>query len=1467
MNTSLRKFTRAGTKSCAILAVALLASWSTPALAIPSPDLVINLSASVAQLLGLLSVVFGGFAMKKRGKKKSANKGLGRMGKALLTLMGIVLVASLASNALQFTASIDDKNRRLQTNLVRKSTENGKAVGDVSLKTLSFSDQKQHPQGITTDDLANWLAADESLTIIDVREDEEFESGSIANARHVRYPDLLANPSLLAENSNTLLLCYSGNRSSELCTGFTEQGHSCNFMVGGYEKWLSESRPLGNDVEITSEQLRALPDFANKELLLDTPEVTTMVAEEGAQFIDVRYPGEFEQGHLPGAINLTMRALQSDELSARISQLPDTPLIAACYDKRSCFYSQLVGLRMDRAGKDFRGRYTVPHEYVAPNIKRDREHVEAWKEQQGESLGGVIITPLRAVLDTLVDKTGHYALGLLLLVVLVRLIMLPLSLKAERDTVVQKSLSGRISDLKNRYKDHPRALTDATMKLYKQYKIRPIINVLASVGQLGFMLLFFSAVQKSAPSWPHAMGWIEVASNPDPLYVFPLAATVLFIGMLALQSPPNTWLKRGLYIAGTLFMGWLLFSLSAAANLYLIISLTFLIAQSLLFKAIGNALGWSTAGHDKTGSIPDTGLIPLSKAHYLPDSTGKKAARLGQLIEAGYNVPGGFVFTSQFNEPRKPLGPNAPVQSKQQALLDTLWKKTSAKKVAVRSSGVNEDGDNTSFAGVYESILNVDRASLLTAVHEVYDSLCSERSAAYTAHTSGAEYTEEVQDFGGVVVQKMVPAQYAGVMFTEHPSSAGAMMVEMVSGLGEDLVSGTVTPDSYAFGKLTGTFQKEVSECVGEPPINMEPLLALGRELETLFGCPQDIEWAFAKGKFYLLQARDITRSITKGDSLRNNAERERSKLLAQAGEVVKLGKRRKRKGYTADTPVFVQSELSELLPRPTPLSADMMSMLWESGGSTDIACEELGIPYKVTSDSVPYITTVFGWTYVNRKEEARRLGKGPGAMASFDLARNAELMEQNFREDFLPDFLANVAERDAIAFDRLSIEASVNMLTNWINQFVEETYKNAELINIAADYHTKTAVTKLTKAQLKPAQYLADVGETVVSRAMDLLKSDDVDEPTIREFIRLFGHRAPLDYELSQPRFSENRAQLNQYISRSSHGTGHAHAPKTPLPDSKVLRISVDRAQSFQRLKEEAKHFCLMELAQIRNLLLSIDSRLGMNGQIFFLEVDEIKQLAVEANRQELYALSARRQAAAEAWKGSQLPAQLSVNDLESIDMVTGTMPGKAAEGSLNGKRVSGDSIVTSTARVIVDIADVDSFQDGEILIARMTDPTWYPLFSRARGIVTEVGGWLSHAAIVAREYDLPAIVGVNNVCNVIKTGDVLTLNMDGSIEILAERRDGDSAMREESADQAAVASQHANAETATSAKIYHMEKARRADVNRRVERRAMKAGLTDRRAEARYDEQGALVPDRRQANRIANARSLRAHALKKAS
>ena len=1497
-----------------LLAIVALTSLSGPALAIPSPDLVINLSASVAQLLGLLSVVFGGFAMSGRKKGAKARQGGRRRGgRYVLGGLSLVLLGSLAGNALQYTASIDAKNARLHTNLVRKSVENGEAVGDVSLKTLSFSEQLDHAQGISTETLDRWLGDGRPLNIIDVREDEEFEVGAIAGAAHLRYPDVLSRSSLLpdAGEGNTLLICYSGNRSSELCGELAAQGKACNFMVGGYEKWMSESRPLANDLALDAAELRKLPDFVNKDVLLDTPDVHALVETERAEFVDVRYPDDFAAGHLPGAHNVTMRALPSAVLAERIDALPDTPLIAACYDKRSCFYSTLIGLRLDRAGKDFRGRYSVPHEFYLPSGSGVRDHVAAWQRQQEQlTLASYVVTPLRGALDFLARESGHYALGLIVLVLGVRLLLLPLALKADRDTRVQKSLAGRVAELREELGEHPRALAEATMALYRHHRIRPIVNTLASVFQLGFMLLFYAAVTDSAPFWSESLLWLEQAAAPDPYRVLPLLASALFVLVLAMQIAPGTARGRLLLGAGGIGLFWLLQGLGAAVNLYLLVSMAFLVIQGVALQAIGRRLGWDRRGELAEPPVDD-GFVNLADAHRLPLATGKKAERLGMLIEAGHAVPDGFVVTGAITG-RASMRPDAPMfDAAETRRLDALWKSLGGGPVAVRSSGTREDGEEASFAGVYESILNVSRDEFEEAVREVHASLDSNRAAEYASRSGETVEGDAGTSLGGIVVQKMVAAEYAGVMFTEHPATSGAIMVELVSGLAEALVSGTVTPDTFSFGKITGERLIDGDD-EPEPPIDLAPLLEFGRQLEREFGQPQDIEWAWAKGRFSLLQARDITRSITRGRSPRNLAERERARLIAQL-----LGRRsvgRREPDIDPEAPVFEQNELSELLPRPTPVSADLMGRLWAAGGSTDLACQDLGIPYDVHVRSVPYITRVFGWTYVNRHEERRRLGKGPSALATFRLARDAEATERAFREDFLPRLQDDMIERNAIALDRLALPTALALLESWTERFVAETYVEAERINIAADFHLKTALGKLAAAKLDPAAWLGDVGETTVSRAMAHISGERVTADDVEAFLLTFGHRAPLDYELSSPRFDEDMALVRQYVERSI-GTARDEqgAEQDDLPADKVLRISVRRARDFMCLKEEAKHFCLIELAQIRRLLLAIDDRAGLEGRVFQLSLDEIGQLDDTSALAALVTLADERLADTRLAAPLLPPPALSIGDLERLDLLTGQRPGASGGGELAGKRVAGEHTVTGRVRVIVDAAGIDAFEADEILVARMTDPTWYPLFAKARGIVTEIGGWLSHAAIVAREYDLPAIVGVNGACRNLSTGDVVTLHADGSVERVEERRDDTSGMRGKPVFEQASASRdettgarsetvdevmnmtmdermdngmetvmnetvmneteneaaNATGDTATDAPPERPEGERvtgRLDVGAvvlsgnfrvtsRVERRAMKNRLGDRRSTVRVSASGDVQPDRRAANRAMNA------------
>jgi phosphohistidine swiveling domain-containing protein len=818
-------------------------------------------------------------------------------------------------------------------------------------------------------------------------------------------------------------------------------------------------------------------------------------------------------------------------------------------------------------------------------------------------------------------------------------------------------------------------------------------------------------------------------------------------GYLALTSSRRRHVFLLLYALSGVLLFFLTAELRAAVNLYLVINLSALLVQGIALRLLPISPQCRGTGRETTlsGSTGPS-VIPLKDAHRIA-GTGNKAHRLAQMLKAGLPVPDGFVITdkvlwrgdSQDTSERLNLTPA------ERRRIARLWRKLRVDRVAVRSSGLNEDSPDRSYAGVFESVLNVGRDELLDAIETVRASLRSHRSAAYGGNS---------EERGAVLVQRMVDADYAGVLFTEHPASAGQVLIEVVPGLGEALVSGRATPEAYRFGRVSGRALDPK-----KAPLDFSPLLKLGREVEKLFGRPQDIEWAFCGGRFMLLQARDITASTRKGVSARSSLEREKFRLLEIASAA------------GPQEIVLAQNELSEVLPRPTPVSLSLMERLWAAGGSTDLACRALGIPYEVGDDSSPYLVTAFGALYINRQEERRRLTRAPGTLAAFRLSRAAERIEREFRSGFLPGFLEQARLWEALELYHLSVEDLVHLTRKWTRRFVKETYVQADIINLAADFYWKTASRELRRRDIDPALYLGKAPPTVIHQAMDLLLAIRKGERPLRDFLEFFGHRAPQDYELSQPRYRESPALVQELISRMSESTSRPEQPMT-LPKDTLLAIAVRRAQQFAVLKEEAKHHCLRELANLRRVLVELDSRLELDNGIFYLTLDEIARLQDEEFLDQALELIDRRRREADIWKDVHLPTEFSVTDLENMDTEGTVAIPTERRGVLRGTRVSGEGVVAGRVRIIRNPADVDAFRKGEILVARFTEPAWAPLFPKAKAIITEVGGWLSHAAIVAREYNIPAALGTVGALDALETGQLVRLAEDGTIEKVADRR-----------------------------------------------------------------------------------------------
>jgi rhodanese-related sulfurtransferase/phosphohistidine swiveling domain-containing protein len=1324
----------AGTASFTVfnLAIALVSCilGAGQAHAIPSPELVVGSFVSISQLFALASAVLGGGAAYATMRAK--NGGSARMSRGLLyTSLGlfVVLCVSIGGNVWQYVTDSNARQERLEATLTRPTPKSGGASLDPALKEVSYAEQQRNPRGISTGDLEKILDAkargeNAETFLLDIRETAETEMGTMPGAKTVRFPDV-KNSSIDFAGKTAILYCHNGNRGYETCMALAAMGIDCRYLIGGLEKWLVEKRPLTGLNARTLADLRAVPAHRNQDVLLDTAQVRGLLESEQAVLVDVRYPGEFKSEHLPNAINLPIRPTPSAQLKASIAQLPKQPIVVPCYDRRSCFFGEVLGLELDRAGYDYRGRYTVPWEFFTPT--EPRPYVKEWLAEANK---GWFQKSAEALAAALMPVAG--AIGLILTIVLLaglsRLLILPFSLKADSDQIKARAAAGEMADIKQRLKDNPVARTRAIRAFYKRHGMTPGRNLIA-MAFLPIMALALLAVQDLAAAIPASLPWIPNLSDRDPWLILPVVFGVLITAYIDLAFATSRARRIAIWSIGLPALTATGALLAASADIYLVTSSALLVMQRLWLGGHVMQL-WRIV---RRGRTPD-GIVPLDDVAGL-ENCGNKAYRLARMRAAGMPVPDGVVLTPAFMA-RIAAAP-ARVRSRE---LRWIWRRLGNDRLAVRSSGCGEDGANHSFAGVFESVTDVDQAGLEAAIARVQASFEAARVSSYGA-SAGA---------GNILIQRMVDAEYAGVLFTRDPAAGGLAMIEMVQGTAENLVSGTVRPHSYRFGRVSRRpFGKDT------PPIDLGPLLELGDAAERLFGGPQDMEWTYRGGRFHLVQSRDITRTVA-GDA-------DAAAMQDDLARAVDLAK-----GAGPDQVVFARNELSEMLPRPTPLSLSLMQSLWAAGGSVDLAARELGLAYRV-EEGADYLVTVFGRLYVNKREEqSRALVISP--MASRRLTRDADRIERDVRERFLPQFADEMRVLNVVDFEKLSTADLVAEIRRLHDRFVFDTHVTVDVVNIAAGFFLDRARRVLSADAIDPSSLLGNIPETHEARAIA-----EINGAASRNrrwlLTKSFGHRAVLDYELAEPRYAEDIHALNRMVAGRSHGGRSVYQSTMAL--SRATAKIVNVARRFQTLKEDAKHHSLGAMAVLRRAVLALDRRFGLDGRVFWLRFDEALSLSGESAAR-LRELARQRQEEAQRLRHApSLPSLLLAHDLEAASAGQ-QADGAPASGAIRGTRVSGSRVVEARAYVIseLDAEQGDAmagFRDGDIVVASMINPAWLPYFARAGGFVSEVGGWLSHPAILAREYNVAMIVGTEGIGR-IAGGARLRLNLDGSVELIEE-------------------------------------------------------------------------------------------------
>ncbi|MCS6850791.1 MAG: PEP-utilizing enzyme [Gemmataceae bacterium] len=804
------------------------------------------------------------------------------------------------------------------------------------------------------------------------------------------------------------------------------------------------------------------------------------------------------------------------------------------------------------------------------------------------------------------------------------------------------------------------------------------------------------------------------------------------------------------------------------------------------------------------------------------DLVGGKALSLGLLARAGLPVPPGFCITTEAYRRRHLVSLDGALGER----LAEAYRRLGEGPVAVRSSATAEDATDASFAGQQETILGVEGLpAVREAVARCWASLDSERAQAYRRRQGISDDRLAM----AVVVQRLVPAEVAGVLFTRDPLDATGrrMLVEAAWGLGESVVSGEVMPDRYHLDRDTGkvmerhlavkTTQRTLTGTVDVPAdrrsaaclsdTQLSQLAELGRRVEAVYGEARDVEWAYADGRFWLLQARPITAG--------GAAEREQ----VRQEEITAL-RRRAEPGGT----IWARYNLAEVLPAPTPMSWAIVRRLMSGRGGFGLMYRDLGFDPDPALDEDGVFDLICGRPYCNLSREPRlqfhrlplrypwdplkaeprralyptqlvfdssRAGAGFWLRLPFLLPailvkslrcqlrvqRLRESFGQRFRAEMVPALVAALEDEQARDLTTLPTPALLDHLETWIRRtlhdFARDSLKATALASVCLGTVERALRRLLPADRVKEA--LGRIAAAMrpqypdedLASAIRALAHGSLDRAT---FLKRFGHRCRQEMELSQPRWSEDPAAVDRLIAQTrgsspaAAGEGVAGPPGPERLDdilagttiSPLQRAALDREiallHAHLELRELAKHYLMRGYAVIRRILLELDRRFGLNGGIFFLVPEELPRLAAGEDLGPTITQRRRRRAMA---LSLEVPPVVFSDDLEAIGRPL-ALDGAA---TWQGTPLSA-GVAEGPALVLEEPTDAPALDEPFVLVCPSTDPAWVPLFTRACGLVMETGGVLSHGAIVAREFGLPAIAGIAGIHRQLRTGQWLRID-----------------------------------------------------------------------------------------------------------
>jgi phosphohistidine swiveling domain-containing protein/glycerol-3-phosphate acyltransferase PlsY len=724
---------------------------------------------------------------------------------------------------------------------------------------------------------------------------------------------------------------------------------------------------------------------------------------------------------------------------------------------------------------------------------------------------------------------------------------------------------------------------------------------------------------------------------------------------------------------------------------------------------------------------------------------GSKAANLAEIKRWGYQVPKGWVLLP-YEDP--------------QSLIDML-QPSELSPLVVRSSAIGEDTDTASAAGQYESILNVTtKQSLQNAITRTVASYDSSGAQQYRRDRNVKEAAM------AVLVQQQVSSVYSGVAFSRDPitQEVDAIIIEALPGSPTQVVSGRITPEQYrAFVVDNGDVSFIHLEGQGKvPAVIIKQVAYLVRHLEERYhGVPQDVEWSYDGQTLWVLQARPITTLL----------------------------------------PIWTRKIAAEVIPgliRPLTWSINRPLTCGVWGGIFAIVLGEhsLGLDFNETA------TLHFSHAYFNATllgQIFRRMGLPPESLEF--LTRGAKMskpsldttlrnlpgllrlvgrelsLKQDFQRDNRRRFTVGLSQLSQEIVDDLEPPKLLTRIDYILELLQRATYYSI-LAPLSASLRQAIFKVKDTDIDNSSTPEVAAVRslQKLAQEARPILAEFDPDnvfedlavsiegQKILAEFesiLQRYGYLSEVGTDIAIPTWKEEPLAVKQLFIQFMLGS-----QSSPIPKRRQKRSGF--VQSRVNIKGKVTEIYSRLLAELRWCFIALEKQwldlgiLQQTGDIFFLEFPEIRSLieAIDSNNiSRCQVLIHRRR--------SQLARDSQLNPIPLLvygnapPIIPALMPALAPDQVLQGIPASPGQ-VEGRVKVLRNLQELPEINEDTILVVPYTDSGWAALLVRAKGIIAEAGGRLSHGAIIAREYGIPAVMDVRNATWLLQDGQ--RVRLDGS-------------------------------------------------------------------------------------------------------